>query len=240
MEDIEQVLTPHKKWAWRPVTEEGDSPSSHSKFAGIPLLTASETWPCCGHCSQPMQLFLQLSSKELPEEANTPFGDGILQVFYCINEDKDCAGVCEAFFPFSDSTLIRVLNFDNTLSDKHTIHPSAEANELPQISIIGWEKIDDYPCAEEYDDLNIVMNDEQYERILDSDFEVRNGDKLLGWPLWGQSIEYPSCPECNEAMDYIFQIDSGNNLDFLFGDCGTAHITQCKTHRNQMTIAWAC
>jgi uncharacterized protein YwqG len=41
-------------------------------------------------------------------------------------------------------------------------------------------------------------------------------------------------------MSLVFQIDSNDNLDYMFGDVGCSHVTQCKNHPHQLTIAWAC
>lgn len=67
-----------------------------------------------------------------------------------------------------------------------------------------------------------------------------NGEKLLGWPCWVQGPEYPSCPECGERMEMLFQIDSEQNVPWMFGDMGIAHITQCPRHRGQLAFGWAC
>ena len=68
----------------------------------------------------------------------------------------------------------------------------------------------------------------------------RGGDKLAGYPMWVQGVEYPNCPVCNEQMRLLFQIDSNDNLPYLFGDAGCGHITQCKTHKDQIAFGWAC
>ena len=52
-----------------------------------------------------------------------------------------------------------------------------------------------------------------------------SGEKLGGWPMWVQSVEYPSCPECGAEMTLLFQIDSERNLPYMFGDVGCGHIT---------------
>ncbi|WP_299176531.1 hypothetical protein [uncultured Neptuniibacter sp.] len=41
-------------------------------------------------------------------------------------------------------------------------------------------------------------------------------------------------------MDLLFQIDSEDNLPYMFGDAGSAHITQCPNHPETLTIARAC
>ena len=67
-----------------------------------------------------------------------------------------------------------------------------------------------------------------------------SGDKLFGWPYWVQGVEYPGCPQCGERMEMVFQIDSQNNLPFMFGDTGCGHITQCPVHKEVVTFGWAC
>ncbi|MDJ0556950.1 MAG: hypothetical protein QNJ68_21390 [Microcoleaceae cyanobacterium MO_207.B10] len=41
-------------------------------------------------------------------------------------------------------------------------------------------------------------------------------------------------------MQLVFQVDSNDNLPFMFGDVGCGHITQCKDHKNIVAFAWAC
>lgn len=68
---------------------------------------------------------------------------------------------------------------------------------------------------------------------------TREKDKLLGWPAWIQGIEYPVCPHCKNKMTYVFQIDSNDNLPYMFGDVGCGHITYCACKR-VVAFAWAC
>jgi uncharacterized protein YwqG len=41
-------------------------------------------------------------------------------------------------------------------------------------------------------------------------------------------------------MEYVFQIDSEDNLPLMWGDMGTAHVTRCPTHREVLALGWAC
>ncbi|WP_299881032.1 DUF1963 domain-containing protein [uncultured Cocleimonas sp.] len=237
-EEIKKVLDPHKRKAWYPVVKEEKGGRDTSKFSGSPVLLDSEEWPCCGNCKEPMQLFTQLNSNELPQDANKPFGEGYLQVFYCTNSEKECEIETEAYFPFSKSTLVRVLGFDEAFSKINK--PSQVKEELPEKVITGWEPQNDYPSGEELDELGVSFTDEQFDYAYEKNYMSLSNDKLLGWPLWVQGVEYPDCPECGERMNYIFQIDSDDNLDYMFGDAGCSHITQCKKHRDKLAIAWAC
>jgi hypothetical protein len=66
------------------------------------------------------------------------------------------------------------------------------------------------------------------------------GDKVLGWPHWVQGAEYPTCPKCRCRMRYLFQIDSEDHLPITWGDAGILHISQCPSHCDVLTMAWAC
>ena len=235
--ELERIVAPYKKMAWFPKVEERQSDCSSSKFSGLPVLLNDESWPCCKYCDEPMQLFLQLNSKHLPVAAGTPFGEGILQVFYCTNFDKQCEVECEAFFPFSKSTLVRVLNPESGKLAGTTASPVKDA--FPEKEIVGWEVRVDYPNGEELVELGCSLTDEQSELLYDLDFPLPK-DKLLGWPCWIQGVEYPDCPECGKRMKLIFQIDSEDNLPYMFGDVGCSHVTQCEDHKDKMAIAWAC
>lgn len=65
-------------------------------------------------------------------------------------------------------------------------------------------------------------------------------DKLGGWPAWVQGVEYPSCPRCGKRMVLVFQVDSEDNVPFMFGDIGCGHVTQCPKHKEVVAFGWAC
>ncbi|RVU85482.1 DUF1963 domain-containing protein [Leucothrix sargassi] len=235
--EVEPLVAPYKKLTWVPTTEKQSSNNIASKFAGLPALLKDEEWPCCGHCNKPMQLFVQLNSNDLPEETNNSFGDGILQAFYCTNSEDECEVQCESYFPFSKATTVRLITSDPQALQEVTESPLEES--FPEKQITGWQTLDDYPNWEELEDLGVALTDEQMEVMSEMGYP-RDKDKLFGWPHWVQGVEYPSCPECNKTMNLVFQIDSEDNLPYLFGDAGCAHITQCEEHKHQLAIAWAC
>ena len=41
-------------------------------------------------------------------------------------------------------------------------------------------------------------------------------------------------------MRLVFQLDSEDNLPFMFGDLGIGHITQCPTRLHVVTFHWHC
>jgi len=62
--------------------------------------------PRCGRCDSHMNLFLQINSAGLPEDARECF-DGLLQVFVCTYETYH-DGVCQSNETFSNAALVRM------------------------------------------------------------------------------------------------------------------------------------
>jgi uncharacterized protein YwqG len=243
----------HVRFTWKPVVSESDGPATASKFSGIPWLAPGEQWPVCVGCQRPLQLFLQLNLNDLPEELCSRFGDGLLQLFYCVDFDCDRSG--DAWQPFAQPTVVRVVVPTGHERTDVTVPP----NHFPPQTIVRWEIDSDFPSAEEHRALGLIY---EYDfnaksvtvrwpevglQLENLEFETADlianphvGDKLSGWPYWIQSAEYPSCPQCGKQMELVFQIDSEDNLPFMFGDTGCGHITQCPHHKDVVAFGWAC
>ncbi|MEL6556374.1 MAG: DUF1963 domain-containing protein [Cyanobacteria bacterium J06621_11] len=248
---FEEWNAKHRRDAWHVSIDNSDT-KSLSWFGGAPTASNNFEWPTCAQCKKPMQFFLQLDLSSLPNSLETPLRDGLLHLFYCSSDD----GMCETWEAFSGTHELRVVQrFDNQCS-----HPP-EITPLPKAIISGWQLFTDSPSPAEHEllgikydydfsknivsvevekyginlrDLNIDLN------VAETISESSSGDKLGGWPDWVQGPEYPACTECQKPMDLLFQIDSNDNLDYMFGDVGCAHITQCQEHPHVLAFAWAC
>lgn len=234
--NIPAAVLPYKRKAWKPIVENKDGSLTASKFAGVPYLEKDEEYPLCQNCGKPLPLFVQLNLDELPEAIQSEFGGGLLQMFYCTSEEPLCEVDCEAFFPFAKSVLVRIIQAKNDASSDNISLPE---NAFPPKLITGWEELEDYPNAEEGESLGIHLEDDEWDAFYDEGLP-HAGDKLAGYPAWVQGVEYPSCPLCGETMRLLFQIDSEDNLPYMFGDVGCGHITQCKNHKYQLAFGWAC
>ena len=199
-----------------------------------------------------MQFFLQLDLATLPREFDTPLRDGILQLFYCSSDD----GMCETWEAFSGTHEIRIVQ-----RSEHDCTPPDEIAPFAKSVISDWVPIEDAPSPAEQELLGIKY-DYDFDRnlvsveapelginlsgldielnVAETISEANTGDKLGGWPAWVQGPEYPACPECERQMELLFQLDSNDNLDYMFGDVGCAHITQCREHPRVLAFAWAC
>jgi hypothetical protein len=179
-----------------------------------------------------MQLFVQLDIAQLPSSFVSPWSSGLLQLFYCTNGRPPCEIECEAYFPFSESVLVRVLEGSAVAAPG-----TPPAGQFPAKRIIGWQLQDDYPSYEELEGSGLSA--EEMDALSENGYPVV-GEKLGGWPAWVQGVEYPACPDCGDSMRFLFQVDSEDNLPYMFGDAGCGHITYCPTHPHRLAFAWAC
>jgi uncharacterized protein YwqG len=257
-EDIVKKLEPwlvkHRRPAWRPVVEAGDGDSRASKFCGTPWIGPDAPWPHCGHCKEPLQLFLQLDLGELPPELGQRFGTGLLQLFYCIRDE--CRGY-GGWEPFGDDlSRVRVVQ-----SQSHALITPTSCREgsFPARRIVTWSRFTDLPELAEHEELGLmytynhkagtaklvcselglVIEDIRDPYLVENITHSELGDKLAGWPAWMHHVEYPTCPRCGQRMGLVFQVDSEHNVPFMFGDAGCGHITQCPEHKQIVAFGWA-
>jgi hypothetical protein len=247
-----------RRRAFRPRVEHAVDARRASHFGGAPSLRPGEAAPACAGCGRAIDLLLQLDGRETPA-GSTWSGPTLLQVFYC----RRCEQDHEGWAPFSKAHLVRSIPAAETGPGA----PLAGPPPFAPAAIVGWDAFDDAPASTEQDDLGLALTydvaarrvtvacPELGVRIADLDADAADaegnqiaealsqaapGDKLGGWPFWIQGVEYPSCPRCARRMHLVFQLDSEDNVDIMFGDSGCAHVTQCPEHPDVLALAWAC
>lgn len=230
------LLAPYKRVAYVPaVTEQEPSFSDQSKIGGYPYLRNVNDWPVCPNCKRNMQLFLQLDVEEIPNRKDF----GLIQLFYCTSESPHCESDLEAFFPFSKGVNCRKIQVGGASAQVKPIIDEV----FPEKVITGWSRKDDYPHYEEYDQLGISfdIDDDISDLMFERDMGVPlSGDKMLGWPHWVQSVEYPNDRKTSKQMKLLFQLDSEDNLPYMFGDSGIGHLTESPDNENELGFGWAC
>ena len=271
LNEIEAAFEPWRqkygRSTWTPETDFEDSNPRDSKFAGSPWLADGEAHPQCGCCGRPLQLLLQLNLEQVPEALIGQFGDGLIQVFYCIDIDDSCHGqVINGVFSygvgvpahkaFSERHFLRLV--PKSALEGAVAQGDLPQSEFPEKRIFGWIEGTDYPDSDEWEsfgiqtefdlrpfsqariecaefDLLIATEEEEIEDSIGSPWD---GDKISGYPDWIQRKEYPNCTVCGAQMQFVFQIDSEDNLPFMFGRSSTAYITQCTTHKEILALTW--
>lgn len=233
---LREKLAPHRRSAWTPEVVDGDGVPDGSRLGGRPWLGSGEAWPACGGCGRPMQLFVQLNARDLPPPAARALEGGLLQFFYCTSDDDSCTVEATPWAPFSPAALVRLVARDDLEGGSAAI---AGPETFPGKRIVSWVENPDYPNWEEAVDREVGLTDEEGDELGDEGFPL-GGEKLLGWPLWVQGVEYPDCPDCGGRMELLFQVDSEQYIPYMFGDAGVGHITQCPRHRGRLAFGWAC
>jgi predicted DNA-binding WGR domain protein/uncharacterized protein YwqG len=261
---MERWFAAYRRLMFIPDVQDGDLGLTASKFGGTAWLAEGESWPHCGGCRRPMQLFLQLNLDQLPAELGRRFGEGLLQYFMCTWTDveKECGAMTQAYFPLSENKLVRVVRHDYL--PRSVSAPDVGTN-FPCKTMVGWKKSEEYPRFIEWERLglreeddfdrdadlvrflrcdrpkvNMQTSDQMYE-FLTGPAWCSQGDKLAGWPWWTQEVEYPDCPKCGCSMtNVVFQLDSRTNLPYSFGRSGIGNVFQCPKHLDSVVFIWYC
>jgi len=140
---------------------------------------------------------------------------------------------CEAF---SSSQLTRIVQPQGSSADVSV--PPMEEN-FPAKQIIGWQESQEYPAIEELEAFGVALNNQEIELLLENELHPQVGDKLGGWVGWAQTVDYPSCPICHQAMNQlIFQLESAYSTNFPYphDGLGVGYLVQCSEHREQVTF----
>jgi uncharacterized protein YwqG len=229
IDQLRPEITSHYRTAWKPVVEKGQGSPGESRFGGLPGMLEGETWPACGGCGKPMAFFVQVNLGDAPGG----FGEGLLQLFYCLRYGDDCDALDFGFK--SKNQLVRVI------PAKHAgpCGNAALKDDFPAKRIVRWEEFKELPQWEEFSDLGVDLSEAEEKALCDSEFP-KSGDKLGGWAAWVQGASYPKCPTCDQTMRVVFQLDSEDNVPYMWGDVGCGHITQCPDHPDVVTYEWAC
>ena len=155
-------------------------------------------------------------------------------MFYCTSGDPLCEDDLESYAPFGRGTRARfVPDGEGALGVPQSVEPLAPHR------IDGWTPADDYPHYEDQEELGVELDDDAFDAVSDAGFP-RDGDKWLGWPAWIQGAELPDCPRCGRQLAFLLQIDSNAHVDYMFGDCGTGHLSGCPDHPDELSFHWAC
>ena len=274
LRELKERLGPHRRTAWAPVMGSPGQPGEFGQFGGVPRLGVGEAWPRCGCCDTDMTLVLELHLEKAPEAFQKRVGgEGWFQFFYCHSPSCSVEAAWEAF---QSNSLARVLLEP---VERAGPPPRVEYGAVPIVGWTplpegpGWEDRSGLGLDRDFLNSDLVSTfsemaetwtegDSYYDAVFDyfglsdttapesfSYLKTLPGDKLLGWPAWSQGVEYPHCPECQEQMEMLVQINNdghgvgapgyGSALGQVFAGDGNGHVSHCPRH-GHMTFAWAC
>lgn len=234
VDELRSALKEFERPAWIPRVCFRAGEITASKLGGTPWLSEVEEWPCCGVCSQPMELFLQLNSADLPSELADRFS-GLVQVFLCVTNGYSSGTCALGYEGFSKASMLRLCQ--PVGRPRYQAPPFADA--FIEGVIESWQPRQDLPSRQETVAMGIELTDAQGGLMIDHSVQfAAAGDKLGGWPDWPQNLDYIACPRCKGRMDVIFQIRSDHTLPHNFMDGGTAWVSQCREHPEVLALNW--
>lgn len=166
-----------------------------------------------------------------------------MQLFFCRNEKANCSDSGPR------SHLVRMVRVSKAPPPKPP-KKKIEGSFSPKC-IEGWKDFGEMPRWVELGDSTSKSMGRKLAALgfeyFDGDDDVGEGpgvspqlgDKLLGWPCWIDKPEMQcSMRGCKSKLQHVFQVDSEDNVPWMWGDSGTAWIFQCPTHHEVLMLEW--
>lgn len=197
--------------AWLPMIDtsaQGWDPSCGSFFGGNSVCTTNQTWPVCIACKVPLAFVCQIDRSTLLHPLQ---GSGLVQVFACTK----CANLRKSAWA--------------TVTAPGTVL-STPGFAFPLRRIVKWLPRKDYAHPDDYERR---LTREEWTVL--AEVQIRS-DKIGGFPVWLQQTEpRPTCNLCHKGMRLLVQIDSGDNVPFVWGGIdGCIMVFECQTHTEQV------
>jgi len=217
--------------------KEGETGPYDSKIAGDPYFPKADEYPVDGE-GHPMKLLAQINFGQLPKLEDYP-ESGLLQIFISVHDDlygmnidqkqdqKDfrIRFIEEPFLPKEE--LISDFSFVKIPDDVYfpVTKEGAVLAELTSETISAGDYRFEKVFGKESWDLFESMTDdgEEADALMDEFYETQSGfgHKIGGYP--GFTQEDPRQYENQDHALLLLQIDSDDEVDMMWGDCGIAN-----------------
>lgn len=230
-------VTLYERPVWFPQTVAADYGAAASKFGGICLVSAEYPTPECPSCGQPMPLFLQLNPADLPAEMAAKLHGKVLQLFYCTGEISEEPPHneydCENFKPYRRGVVVRLIQFAEPIAGELPVHSFAAQ------TIVGWTATEEAPHVADWEKTGFPAGVSEPAAVGKAPLmECSGHDKLGGWPYWSLVPGWPSCAECKERMEPLFQLVSKDHIPYMIGNGARGFIWQCPNHPDVLFFYW--
>jgi len=242
---LQEIIAPYRKMldqTEQPMIQlnmkQGKTGPYDSKIAGDPYFPKNDEYPVDG-AGHPMKLLAQMNFGQLPKLKDYP-ETGLLQIFISVHDDlygmnidhkteqKDfrIKFIEEPFL--AEEELLTDFSFVKIPDDFYfpVMKEGAITGELSSETIsVGdfrFEKVTGKQSWDLFEGVEGIDGDEA-DALLDEFYETESGfgHKLGGYP--GFTQEDPRTYEDQEHTVLLLQIDSDDEVDMLWGDCGIAN-----------------
>ncbi|MBK1810764.1 DUF1963 domain-containing protein [Clostridium sp. YIM B02505] len=206
-----------------------------SWFGRVNFCLPGEDWPICNGI--PMHALCQINLTQLPYVPESLNDLEFLVVF--ISPDE---------YPNNDTNGVNwCLRAYKRIEELVPLKQIVTGSTIREFQMRGILIDEDYPCWEDFSDATLQDNpleltDELEEYYWDN-LENVSGFKIGGWPTliqseiyWAPYNQHPAKPE------YIFQIDSTEKGNWMWGDNGVGYFGRGtkEGHEDEWTIEWQC
>ncbi|GAB4275681.1 MAG: hypothetical protein Kow0029_17070 [Candidatus Rifleibacteriota bacterium] len=240
MEQIEQLLKPLIKKCFRigaiPAEFSEDS-RLKTRFAGPVFAKNLEKMPVCGTCGKELSFVFQFR-----ENPDSDSGD-LIQFFYCfhcvpigVKSEKE-QWLTRLYSENSLAELTKQLNTGESklrpcLATTNIVNMLPDYESLEEVGhkvVKECEKIDPEDPWDVYEESCMAMG-----------CDIEPFSSIGGYPIWIQGVASKKCPECNEKMEFIAQIDSVPEVGLMWGDAGCVYLFRCKKHKDKFAMEMQC
>ncbi len=203
-----------------------DDPDA-SWFGRVNLAAPGEAWPLTD--GEPMHALCQINVSDMPFRPPGLEDVGFIAVFIGPKE-------LPIDSPNGTNWCLRAYPEDQDLEPLTQVDTGSPIRPFPMRPHIVE---DDYPMWEDVDfELPEELDDDYYDY-----FKNNRGFKLGGWPsliqaeiYWAPWNQHPAAPR------YVFQIDSTEKGNWMWGDNGVGYFGRGTTpgHENEWACEWQC
>lgn len=220
-------------------------------FGGLPTVEDGETWPVCEGCADDLTFVAQVDYVHDGLHDRLPIG--FFTFFYCWNcrpwgRKKEPGGWLVRAYTELVLPQVAAHSTDPAFEERH-VSPRLERS-LPHGVGVSlhcpelWDLVPgDSGSHEAWANWRVVDHaalDLTRERVRAP--HLRNaGVAIGGYPYWANGgDETPSCPDCEQPMELLLQIEPTELTDACWGDVGTLYLFMCRTHTHRTGLRIQC
>ena len=208
--------------------------SCESKFGGLPYAEQNDIWPTCSGCNNELMFVAQLKH---PQEKS------LHTFFYCFEcfpwglENQEIGQWLIRSYQNPD--MKNYAEIKPAHPDEHSITSCSCAENSVQ-TLPDWEVL-----PSEASEICCAMNEDEpweiYEQAASRCDCITDYATLIGgYPKWIQGETTKSCKLCHSEMEFFAQIDSEEEADLMWGDCGVVYLFRCSEHKSEFALELQC